>query len=85
MTNHVKHEKKDGNGFSGGLRLSWPALAVIMGLSGIGFTIANALHTQDIKAIERVSAKLEKIDDKLDTTLLRLESHFANPHAHIPR
>lgn len=80
--NHVRTEGRDGNGFAGGVRLSWAALAVFIAAAGLSFTVANVVHSRDAKAIEKIDAKLDKLDEKLDTTLLRLEAHCANPHAH---
>lgn len=82
MTNHVKRERNDGNGFSGGLRLSWAALAVLVSTAALSFVIANTVHSRSAQALERVEVKIDNLDAKLDATVLQLTGHCANPNAH---
>ena len=86
MSNHVRKENGDGNGFPGGLKLSWAALAVLISAGGLAFIVSNMVHSQSTAAVERLdrnmTARFDKLDTRLNTTIDKVTAHCADAHAH---
>lgn len=87
MTNHVHTAKRDGNGFPGGVRLSWPALSVILAASWGTISFVDTIRARDAKAIaeleETITERFDKVDERLEKVRVGLAEHRANPDAHV--
>jgi hypothetical protein len=66
MVTHAKIEKSDGNGFPGGVRLSWAALSALIGTIGLVSAAVGVVRWADIRAIDlqvaSASAKAAEVE-----------------------
>lgn len=83
---HVRKESNDKNGFPGGLKLSWAALAVLISAGGLAFVVSNVVHSQSVDAVEKLDKKItmrfDKLDEKLNASINTVTAHCADAHAH---
>ena len=86
MPNHVRREQNDGNGFVGGVRLSWPALMFILTVAALVLTVWDKVEARDTAAIQAMDTRMvvgfEKLDKKLDKVTERFMDHCLDPTAH---
>lgn len=61
MASHARIERGDGNGFPGGLRLSWPALSVMIGAVSLIGAGVGVVRWADLRSVDyQVSAAQAK-------------------------
>lgn len=86
MPQIVSTAPRDGNGWPGGLRLSWPALAIIVTTLGLGWAVntfvqngwENRLEDMETRILERMRCS----EIKLENIQASLSEHRANHAAH---
>ena len=75
MKKYIRAEGADGNGFPGGLRLSWPALAVVCAALTVVFYLQEKFERPLYQRLTRIENKLDSFNDCLIDHIKDREAH----------
>lgn len=67
---HARVINNDGNGFPGGVRLSWPAVSTLLAALSLGFLLLTSMITGNLRTIQvqvdSINQRLTRIENQMD-------------------